>query len=308
MRIDKAGAHLQAYIDTLPTIIALRLCSRFGSGPQCCINKLPVELVSIIEKFIVEPAREETFVTWSRNYRCFELRCDIIDDHMTHDQQHELYHLDENRPCSETTQCTFNQEPNMETAAINRKKMLNCVFDSTGFWDAEHDIRVGAWESKVGMDDSHCIFTQHEVLLRSHFGIDFWTSIVRLPPLEVVRRKSEEWKLTEGHNTSSMAYMTLPNDGHTREKWATRLHGDDFETGYASSVHLGATPSQASLRRFSRALNILGLEVFIHPQQRRTVISSRTDLESSDLGKSAEEPLIRWPQLTLLTRCCAAEV
>jgi hypothetical protein len=58
VRIDILGAHLEAHVETLLTISALRLCNKFGSGPQCFVNKLPAELVSIIEDFVVEPVRK----------------------------------------------------------------------------------------------------------------------------------------------------------------------------------------------------------------------------------------------------------
>lgn len=65
MRVEKLGAHLEAYIQTLPTIVTLRLCSRFGSRPQCHINKLPIELVGTIEEHIIESACAEALGTWS---------------------------------------------------------------------------------------------------------------------------------------------------------------------------------------------------------------------------------------------------
>ena len=43
-------------------------------------------------KIVVEPARVEALETWSSEYKCFELRCDIIDDQFTHEDQHKLYH------------------------------------------------------------------------------------------------------------------------------------------------------------------------------------------------------------------------
>jgi hypothetical protein len=303
VRIDKAGAHLEAYIETLPTINALRLCSRFGSGPQCHVSKLPVELVKTIERFIVEPVREEKLYLWSTPYRCFELRCDIIDDHFTREEQHELFHRYEKCKSPDTVHYSFNQESSVHTAAEIRAKLLGRVVGSAALWAPEHDSRARAWEFKAGLDYSSCIFTKQKALLRSHFGIDFWTANVRIPVLEEVHSKSEEWKLTESNNMS-VAYMTLPNKGHTREQWASAGYDTrEFQSAYVDEVQLGATPSQASLRRFSRALDILGLEVFIHPAHKRKVICTQTDLEAGDSADSVDESLTCWPQLTLLTRC-----
>lgn len=48
VRPEVLGAHLEAYINLLPTITTLRLCNRFGQGEEAYIKRLPVELVSEI--------------------------------------------------------------------------------------------------------------------------------------------------------------------------------------------------------------------------------------------------------------------
>ncbi|KAM0701675.1 hypothetical protein Q7P35_010584 [Cladosporium inversicolor] len=63
VRVEQLGAHLEAYIATLPTITTLRLCNRFGASDDCHINRLPVELVKLIEEYIVEPEREKALST-----------------------------------------------------------------------------------------------------------------------------------------------------------------------------------------------------------------------------------------------------
>jgi len=57
VQVEKFGAHLEAYVATLSTITALRLCHRFGASPYAYINNLPVELLKQIEQHLIPPIR-----------------------------------------------------------------------------------------------------------------------------------------------------------------------------------------------------------------------------------------------------------
>lgn len=73
------GPHLQAYVETKPVIDALRLCNRFGQGPDVHINKLPQELIAMIEEELQVPRRATAFDDWDQDFACFEGRCDLRD-------------------------------------------------------------------------------------------------------------------------------------------------------------------------------------------------------------------------------------
>jgi hypothetical protein len=137
--------------------------------------------------------------------------------------------------------------------------------------------------------------------VRSHFGIDVWISSLRLPPLRFGALKVEKWRSYEAHETT-LAYLTLPNSIPSCEKWSS-IDNDlgKFQSGAAIPVELGAVPTRASLRRFPRALTILGLEVFIHPSQNGDVISVPSDVQLEGSTAAADESTTEWPQLTLLT-------
>lgn len=68
-------------------------------------------------------------------------------------------------------------------------------------------------------------------------------------------------------------------------------------------VEMGAMPTEASLRRFPRALNLLDLEVFIHAKQKKAVVPPPSDLQSSLATDAVDRSTAKRPQLTLLTRC-----
>ena len=78
VRVDKLVAHLEAYVQTIPAITALRLCNRFGKGDDCHIHKLPVELVDEVEKLIIEPERERRLAVWIREMKCWSKKCYFI--------------------------------------------------------------------------------------------------------------------------------------------------------------------------------------------------------------------------------------
>ena len=303
MRIDKLGAHLEAYIETLPTIIALRLCGRFGTGPLCHINKLPAELISEIEKLVVEPVRVEVLETWSSKYKCFELKCDIIDDHFTREEQHDMYHEAMNDKCRGSSRCRFEQNVDAETTAMHRKALVNYAEEQISRpWVDSHDIAVVNWAERVDTELATCIFNKHREFVRHHFGVDVWTSNVRLPPKSNTV-KADMWKLHESQNTT-VAYMTLPENVSSREDWPSGMYVDGkCQSGYAMPVKVGAVTTGASLRRFPRAMNILGLDVFIHPTQKGIVISAPPGMQSSGITGAVDGSVVDWPQLTLLTKC-----
>ena len=298
VRIDKLGAHLEAYIQTLPTVIALRLCGSFGTGPQCHINKLPVELVSRIESFIVEPARVEALQTWSRKFRCFELKCDMLDYHLTQVHQRALLRGAMRSECPGNHRSTFKFDIDAESTKKHRATLRKYV-DKNDCWEQSHDKNRRSWIKDVDIDLPTCIFNEHQALVRSHFGVDVWISNVKLPtdtPAAV------PWRYDE-RQYSTVAYITLPNNESSREGWSSnRYDGGNLQSGYAMPVKLGAVPTQASLRRFPRALNLLGLEVFIHPTQKRTVMFAPPDVQHSDVTDALDGSAADWPQLTLLTK------
>jgi len=79
--ITKLGAHLEAYAKGSSAILTLRLCHRFGQGPEVRINKLSLELVGMIEEEFLLPQREASYSEWDKAAKCWEGRCTRT-DHM----------------------------------------------------------------------------------------------------------------------------------------------------------------------------------------------------------------------------------
>ena len=58
VRPDELGAHLEAYEQSLPRLLTLRLCHRYGQGPDVYITKLPPELLLQVEEFVIAADRK----------------------------------------------------------------------------------------------------------------------------------------------------------------------------------------------------------------------------------------------------------
>ena len=80
VRPDKLGSRLEAFQRALPVLNTLRLCHRFGKGPDVHLTKLPSEIEQIIESFVFKAECEHyTYYNWERELACFECRCEPAD-------------------------------------------------------------------------------------------------------------------------------------------------------------------------------------------------------------------------------------
>jgi hypothetical protein len=66
---------LTGYVQSQPIITALRLCNRYGRGPACFVNRLPTELIELIESHIHVAIRRSAFAEWEQQKRCTEGAC-----------------------------------------------------------------------------------------------------------------------------------------------------------------------------------------------------------------------------------------
>jgi hypothetical protein len=75
------GPHLQAYLTLKPLLTSIRLCHRFGQGPEAHITKLPIELFDEIIEYLISFERSRIALDgqWKYLFRCFESRCSPTD-------------------------------------------------------------------------------------------------------------------------------------------------------------------------------------------------------------------------------------
>lgn len=72
---DELGWHLERYKEILPKLIALRLCHRFGKGPNAHITRIPPEILGAIETMCFDPNYRAYWNNWSECFEHFEGRC-----------------------------------------------------------------------------------------------------------------------------------------------------------------------------------------------------------------------------------------
>lgn len=271
MRIEQLAAHLKAYVDTLPTITTLRLCNRFGTGNDCHVNRLPVELVNLIEEHIVGQEREAALETYSKALRCCEGRCEQLSDHITQEELYEEYHLRRGCLDNKCAHCSrYSRQYHIDC------KNGACDGDKCPVWKYDHDLDLEVLkqlEQRANFNEvqDRCCASQdlsidlpiaeeQHQLLKTHFGIS-------------VTPKCWRPKGMSKENFTCAAYLTLPGNIVREEEWEPSNLGPEC-LGFGMPVEIGAPPTAQSLSRFPRALRILGLEAWSHPSLRKKLILS----------------------------------
>ena len=317
MRVDKLDAHLEAYVETIPAITALRLCNRFGKGENCYIHKLPTELVDAVEKLIVEPERERRLAEWTREMKCWAKKCFFITDHLLpieqnvyrahHNITHSFGRADRSGPGE--------SELTHENCGETLKSMLRKSDEwSTPTRDLCANNRQ-AFKTKIG----DAALSKHTSLLRDHFGIGIWVTPTYRDPDDPVDldestdSDSSVWTCYLEEGWIALAWLTLPDSFKRTEKWPESRPGTiapKNDSGYGISLKIASATSLPSSDRFPFALKRLGLKPSIHSSQWESTPTSsfERELKPSDaVGEDAvdedeTEEDYEWPQLTFLVR------
>jgi hypothetical protein len=314
VRIDKLGAHLEAYANTLPVVTALRLCNRLGKGASCYIKKLPTELVETIEQFVLDSERERCLAFWSKELKCWKEECAMYDEHLTQQEQEifcaqfgctredcndeaHMFGGEGGEPhghaCLGRGSCGLVHSLSYEEAVISVHKKL---YEQTH--EAECSDNRAKFQHKI--DDGVLYSYRH--LLKTHFGVDFWTTTTRNPAL------------LARVNKIALAYLTLPSYSSQQESEYDFLARNNSES---RPLPPGASLSPASLKRFSEALKKLDLETFTRQGEklslsriynlnvdRQAVVEYDMELRSSRQTMSSEpfKKVGPWPQLIKMAR------
>lgn len=82
VRPDKLGESLEAYAKAAQTLHMLRLCHRFGQGPDVHVTKIPAEIELAIEALVIAAAKRQAscpWDNWSSSFSHFEGNCAPMD-------------------------------------------------------------------------------------------------------------------------------------------------------------------------------------------------------------------------------------
>lgn len=306
MRVDQIGAHLEAYVATLPIITALRLCNRFGTGNDCHVNRLPIELVKLVEEQIVGPEREKALPIWSQEHRCNESRCTLF-DHFSETREeiyqryHDIYGCNDDEDCGVTDhqacghgRCEGDQCIAWKFEDDLDEEIVDLLRARGDLPYSEHvcHTRRDEWQRKTGnigrADDG--IFGKQLELFKTHFGLFVWVGHFTTFDYGYL-----------GHDLYTCvttAHLALPVSTLRHEDWCTHNR-----VTFDMPLEIGPLPTAKSLSRFSRALKILGLQAGQHPSHRvKTVLSPPSN--GAAVSGTDDEAVLQ-PQLTLLM--CSTE-
>lgn len=313
VRVEQLGAHLEAYIATLPTIATLRLCNRFGTGNDCHIKRLPVELVKLIEEYVVEPEREKAFSTWSQQHKCYEEQCTVYDHYSeTREELHQRYHeLIEPCECGEDGECGLDHHEAcghrlcagtvppgpLFGGRLAWWKVLRKLQEFDDLPSSENlcVTRTQEWRRKIGMlkEDVGGFFEKQQRLLETHFGIIVWLGHTSIP--------DDDFETYGTYLPVTTAHLALPGSSTRREQWCADERA--WFKSFDMPLKIGSPLTSHSLSRFPRALKVLGLQAGLHASQ--SVGTALTPPPVDDAVSRITEDGVPQPQLTLLVRSTA---
>jgi hypothetical protein len=182
---------LTGYVQSQPIITALRLCNRYGKGPACFVNRLPTELIELIESHIHVAIRQSAFAEWEQQKKCTEGSCAC-----EFEAHHAFEHMGR-RQSRLTSRETVSVGEIDDILAANFPSSSSCTNDTDGCTKLRHVCPHYA---------NICNFSQRTrdfraldadaQLVRKYFGLNIWTAIkhsydihpddIRLRPLVMI--------------------------------------------------------------------------------------------------------------------------
>ncbi|KAM0719713.1 hypothetical protein Q7P37_003846 [Cladosporium fusiforme] len=288
------------------TINALRLCHRFGRGPDVHVSKLPRELELAIEQLIITEVRNATLGEWVPGFRCLEGRCAPVDhfyevfEEMTYDEIFDLT-LEEVEPCSD---CRQSPEPRQCDFLCNEraeKKMNQKLLGEVEITDF-HIHNNGIWQTLYPPGPMPPLASSRPGKLRKLLLRDFGLAINakwhRQPATSCgtwTDDPNHEWHL-DHEMLTIICYLTRPKRVRCTPSFAVSgfekeaMGFADLSAVQSSFVQIPTVEEQSVRRKqFNLAMSVLGLQPFIHPSQLKHTISADGDLEMHEKASPKED-------------------
>ncbi|KAF2478488.1 hypothetical protein BDY17DRAFT_306188 [Neohortaea acidophila] len=298
VRVEVLGAHLETYIQLLPTINALRLCHRFGSSSNAFVAKLPQELIMYIERLLISEARARSLRAWKRDFRCFQQKCKPS-EHVSKEALESLRQL--------AIQGEIPWDEAEDYYDVDRRIELH-LRDETSEWEKKHTKRAESWQARVGASwqtrfskDQGCWFNANADLISTHFGLE--VALVHVD-IDEYGQEEELWEdFGDQYPTgTTTAYLQLPRARTESLHWRYPMpdpFGCSFamQTGHGMLVKVPKQLPTSARHRTDRIMSILGLKPFIAPSQEGLALSTEDEFEHHGLAKT-----MTWPQLMLIVR------
>jgi hypothetical protein len=283
VHVAQLGAHVEAYIESLPALNALRACNRFGKGPQCSINKLPVELVQSIAHYHILPIRSAKLKQWMERKQCYEGDCELIEHWDRRDLV--MNYWEHNSPLGHASPTP--EPPDSE-------QLDDFCYEAGHFPDDIHNTRRESWEARLRE------FRAKDCpLFRKHFGLDVWLSRVCL---------GTSWGTwTEEAAYTTITYLVLPDRAVHVRGWNRHMTEDgyvesDYESGYGMAVSMNQHASANDIQKFNRVMSALDLDVFVHDSQNRDDTVLCASIKGEEQTRVDAENAASYPRPMFLVR------
>jgi hypothetical protein len=204
---------------------------------------LPTELIVSISNYILEDERSQSRQSWERDYRCYELTCEL-EDHLP---ACEVAELREKIECDDKFRQDFcggktNIDECVEVYLAGREdKSLD-----------EHFDRRSEWRERMPEDvrRESTFFQLHSELILKHFALSIRTSNIYCPD----------------DSDAKISWIDAGHDWHTTLAWLKTPDYEGMEATWVSAVGGCMSISQPSVSnstvaKFNRVMRILGLKL-----------------------------------------------
>ncbi|KAK5719754.1 hypothetical protein LTR17_015205 [Elasticomyces elasticus] len=325
---DQLINSLAAYKTALPILKTLRLVHRFGTGPQVHITKLPVEMLLLIEDFVIATRRKaQDLNAWppydiESDFACFESKCEPrhhwVEEEDLWDDAGPITQCD---PCEkEATEGTFSHvncalrctkdtatpcgtcsDDGMGAEDCERncyakwKDSVNEVAQETDHnWEV-HQQQKNAWLSRIAKGEKGA-FQAYKTILKQHFGLEVYLANTVMDG----NHEEERWPKHKNHRwhrgserQTTLCYITIPKRLGPKGVFDADddMSEEPIDVAAAQAVQVNTSSlsiTEEQRRRLRRALKTLGLEVYLHPSQAHAYTATPNLEEDSDEESSSD--------------------
>jgi hypothetical protein len=303
VRPDLLGQSLEAYEKFLPVLTTLRLCHRFGRGPDVHVTKLPVEILAVVEELIFDSLRARA-TSWISLFEHFESRCEPVDHDGVDDY---IWDMADEEASEEKCEACRDPESDCDICSDCEKIVKRCAnvcIAEHGEWrydDCAHECQL--WEKKIeqGADrgfakyDKVCpimrarrstvLLTLMQLVIK-HFGLEVYFATTRRPTLPEhstwPSHPNHDWHYPGDELRTTTCYVILPRQGSNSLSYSlSEVEADcGFANVQAAQSLLVEMPrlqdKEETAKQFHRMLRILKLQPHVHESQLNSRVSANT--------------------------------
>ncbi|KAF2130768.1 hypothetical protein P153DRAFT_395196 [Dothidotthia symphoricarpi CBS 119687] len=270
VNVIELGARLEAYLDELPSVIALRLCHRYGKG---VLSNLPQEILGQVITEMQQMANAKTQPKWEENSACFQGRCRMVDHYLPYNEDFEKMWLDMTEYEDDMTPPLLDYYTEEEKINMVQERMEDGYFADDGVAFEIHDDMQDQWVKMLclcdkgpGQTKDRTTFLPFNDILRSHFGLE--TIIVHEAMSDELVRFLPNTKSMDGKSYHTSCFLALPHCSSGSQqggRTALSKHSSFLKADNHLAFHQVIDPTTLSIneeqnKRFSRALRILDLK------------------------------------------------